>query len=134
MPLYALNVSNTVIDYGDVAVGDMSSIQQVNVTNIGNMAINVSVSGYGQTWGDGLAMVCDIGQLTISDEDFSHNTTAFQDLVSGTWALVPQTTIPKQTQESVFQYNDTYWRIEVPVEENPHGICNGYVVFSATVP
>ncbi len=133
-PIYALNVSTTVIDYGDVAVGDTSAHQQVNVTNIGNMAINITVSGYGNTWGDGLAMVCDIGNLTINDEEFSADNTTFQALVSGTWALVPQTTIPKQTQEGVLQINDTYWRITVPVSENPHGICTGYVVFSAIAP
>ena len=134
LPIYALNVSTTVIDYGDVAVGETSNPQEVNVTNIGNMPINITVSGYGQTWGDGLAMVCDVGSLQISDEEFSHNTTAFQPLVSGSWALVPDTTIPKQTQEGVLKINDTYWRITVPVAENPHGICTGYVVFSAIAP
>ncbi len=134
LPIYALNVSNTVIDYGDVAVGDTSNAQQVNVTNIGNMPINITVGGYGNTWGDGLSMVCEVGTLQISDEEFSHNSTAFQALVSGTWVLVPETTIPKQTQEGVLQINDTFWRITVPVSENPHGICTGYVVFAAIAP
>jgi len=59
------------IDYGDMAVGATSTVQEANNTNIGNRRINISVYGYGHTPNDGLAMNCTIGNISVENEKFS---------------------------------------------------------------
>jgi len=131
--ILALNVS-PLIDYGDLAVGDTSANMTANVTNIGNIPINISVAGYGNVSGDGLAFVCDVGNITIDNEKFSADVaadyaaktslaTAYQDFGF---------TIAKQDTPGVTKTNTTYWQLYVP--PNPFGQCNGTVVFQAESP
>jgi hypothetical protein len=110
--LFALNVTDS-IDYGAVAVEDFSSERSANITNFGNMAINISLEGYGATRGDGLAMNCTVnGNITIDNERYA--------LTSGAWGtktgltgatdLVPGLTMPKQTISATRIINATYWQ------------------------
>lgn len=129
--LYALNVTS-LIDYGDLAVEDTSTAQEANITNFGNVAINVSVYGYGVTPGDGLAMNCDVGNITIANEKFSLNQTGDFVVDYTSLSSVAQDiglTIPHQLNDSQQEINSTYWRLFVP--PNPFGVCNGTVVFQA---
>lgn len=131
-PLLALNVT-TLIDYGDLAVGDVSNPQEANVTNLGNKNINVSVRGYGGQQDDGLSFVCQIGNISIEYEKF--NTTnngvdvnGYSNLSSG-FAQIPDLTVLQQTNDAQQEINQTYWILEVP--PNPFGQCNGTVIFQA---
>ncbi|MDD9954110.1 MAG: hypothetical protein OXR66_07285 [Candidatus Woesearchaeota archaeon] len=129
--IFALNVT-TLIDYGDLAVGDTSSPQEANVTNIGNTNINISVEGYGATLDDGLAMVCDVGNISIEYEMYNLvggvDTSLYANL-SSTATQIVNLTIPQQTNDSQQEINATYWLLYVP--PNPFGICNGTVIFQA---
>jgi len=130
--LLALNVT-TLIDYGNLAVGDVSTPQQANVTNLGNMNINISVKGYGLNISDGLAMVCEQGNISIQYEKYNISDggqvpTNYINL-SNTLTQVPGFTILQQQNDSAQTYNTTYWLLVVP--PNPFGICNGTVVFQA---
>lgn len=130
--LLALNVTS-LINYGNMAVGDTSTPQTANVTNFGNQNINISVRGYGNTSGDGLAFVCMIGNITVANEKYSLNKTG--DFVinylslSSNFTLIPSLTLPQQTNDSQQVINSTYWRLYIP--PNPFGQCNGTVVFEA---
>lgn len=128
--LYALNVTS-LIDYGDMAIGDTSANKTANVTNIGNTNMNISVYGYGLTPGDGLAMDCAVGNISIANEKFSynisHNYTQKTPLTS--FAQPVGLTVNKQTTPGVSMTNTTYWQLYVP--PNPFGVCNGTVVFQA---
>ncbi len=130
--LLALNVT-PLIDYGDMAVGDTSGPEEANVTNIGNLAINVSVKGYGSAPGDGLAFVCQIGNISISNEKYSLNASGDFLLdytaLSSTFAQIANLTLSQQTNDTQQVVNSTYWRLYVP--PNPFGICNGTIVFQA---
>lgn len=133
-PIYALNVTDG-IDYGGVAVYDVSPERIANVTNLGNMGINISVEGYGAARGDGLAMNCSInGNITVDNERFAINTgvawAAKTPLVS-TPGGVPLSglTLPKQTLSSTYVVNSTYWEIYIP--PNPAGNCTGNIIFTA---
>ena len=137
-PVYALNVSDG-IDYGGVAVYDFSLPDiDANVTNLGNMGINISVEGYGVTRGDGLAMNCSLnGNITVDNERFSlNNTTPWASktpLVSTIGGvLVSGLTMPKQTISSTQIVNSTYWQLYVP--PNPAGNCTGNIIFTALAP
>ncbi len=129
--LYALNLTNP-IDYGDLAIYDTSATMTANITNFGNVPINVSVYGYGATPGDNLAMTCDQGNISISNERYAANATAnFNTKVplSGSPTQIPELTVQKQTLPGTQIVNNTYWQLYVP--PNPFGVCNGTVVFQA---
>jgi hypothetical protein len=129
--LLALNVT-ALIDYGELSVGDLSSAQQANVTNFGNRNINVSVKGYGANITDGLAMVCDFGNISVQYEKY--NLVGGSDLstyrnLSAAHVHIPGLTISQQTNDSQQSINTTYWVLFVP--PNPFGRCNGTIVFQA---
>ena len=142
--LLALNVTN-VIDFGNMAVTDTyiaTPPPSANVTNFGNVPINVSVWGFGSNdsvAGAGMAMICAVRNITIHNERW--------DLSSATGyaamtrlAVAPDTieglTVDKQTVSGSGGYviNATYWRLHVNLTTNPFGICNGTVVFAAESP
>lgn len=130
--LLALNVT-PLIDYGDMAVGDISSApEQANVTNFGNLNINVSVKGYGRNISDGLAFVCDVGNISVQYEKY--NAVGGVDLstyvnLSNTLTRIGGLMVPQQTNDSQQSINATYWMLQVP--PNPFGLCNGTVIFQA---
>jgi hypothetical protein len=134
-PLYALNVTD-VIDFGSLTVGDYSANISANVTNYGNMDINVSVRGYGGTDPSAttLAMICTQGNISISNERYTLNSTydwAIQTPITSSDVDLGMNVFRRidDTQESI---NYTYWSLYVP--PNPFGLCNGTVVFTATIP
>ncbi len=128
-PVLALNVT-PLIDYGNLSVGDTSAEQTANVTNIGNVPINVSVLGYGNASGDGLAFVCQIGNITVANEKFTINASVAyaQKFALSSSLQGINLTIAKQANATQ-QTNTTYWQLYVP--PNPFGLCNGTVVFQA---
>ncbi len=133
LPVYALNVTDG-INYGNVAVEDTSNEVQANVTNFGNMNINVTVEGYGAVRGDGLAMNCSLsGNITVQNQRFAIASGAFGTKTNlSSSAQQTGLTIPKQTLPGTQMSNSTYWQLYVP--PNPGGNCTGYVIFSAEAP
>lgn len=133
-PLYALNVTDG-IDYGNVAVEDYSQKVNANITNFGNMAINISVEGYGVTRGDGLAMNCSLsGNITVENQKFALSELTNYNVMtalSSSAQHIPGLTIPKQN-DTELKINNTYWQLYIP--PNPAGNCTGYVIFQAEAP
>ncbi len=136
-PLYAINVTS-LIDYGDMAVGDTStSSETANITNFGNMDINISVYGYGGddfAIGNGLAFICEAGNISVDNERYGITDNLWSSLtpLSNTSTMISGLTIVQQTTDSLPVINTTYWRLYVP--PNPFGQCNGTVVFEAEIP
>lgn len=136
--LYALNVTN-IIDFGSMAVGDTSiNSVQANITNFGNVNINVSVYGFGgesDVTGSGYAMLCDIRNISLHNERYAlSSATAYDTMTSVTGSYVPISglIVQQQTDDTQPVINSTYWRLHVNVTNNPFGICNGTVIFSAS--
>jgi len=102
--------------------------------------INVSVFGFGgndSITGAGLAMICAIRNISISNErwDLSSATPyATMTPITGAPDYLDGLTIPQQTDDTQQEINSTYWGLHVNVTTNPFGICNGTVVFAAEVP
>jgi hypothetical protein len=138
-PLYALNVTDG-IDYGEMqllAAGDISANITSNITNFGNMPINVTVQGYGVSIGDGLAMVCDQRNISIDDERFSvdaDDNFAAKIALDGNIQTIGGLTIQKQTDPVTQMINVTYWQLYIDPNDSPFGVCNGSVIFSAIAP
>jgi hypothetical protein len=137
-PVYALNVTDG-IDYGNLAVEDTSPVDIVaNITNLGNMGINISVEGYGARRRDGLAMNCSLnGNISVDNERFSVSSgiaygakTSLVGTPGG--VLIPGLTMPKQTVPTTYIINSTYWMLYVP--PNPAGNCTGNIIFTAMAP
>jgi len=136
LPLYAINVT-PIIDFGSMAVGDYSPNMDVNVTNLGNIKINVSVFGYGgenRTTGAGLAMNCAYRNISISNERYSTDSSASYSLMTpltGNPSIIQGLSLPKQILPTEQSTNTTYWALHVNATNNPSGLCNGTVIFSA---
>ena len=144
--LAALNLSTNLIDFGNMQPGettDNPGEQNVNVTNTGNTNMNLSVDGYGVTDGDGLAMNCTIGNITIGQ--MKYNVTIAQNFDNSMWNLsdtalpsgipggynIPQRVDDGDTAK-LNSTNTTYWKLRVPIS-NIKGFCNGTVTFSVVV-
>ncbi|MBU1030752.1 MAG: hypothetical protein KKB65_05965 [Nanoarchaeota archaeon] len=130
--LYAINVLPQVIDFGSLYAGNISqSDVEILVSNFGNKEIDITLDGYARFDGDGLAMNCTVGNISLSYERYS--------LTSGLAHIVmnPLTDSPVQLDEfnlkpkndSASAEKSVYWKIEVPKPKK--GSCSGYVTFSA---
>ncbi|MEM4397888.1 MAG: hypothetical protein QW757_04670 [Candidatus Woesearchaeota archaeon] len=132
-PLVAIKLPS-LIDYGDLAVWDISPDIDANVTNAGNRDVNISVEGWGSTPGDGLAFVCDYGSIPISYERY--NTTQgignYNDMyqLSTITTMIPNFYVPQRTSELLDSFNPTWWKVQIPIGAG--GICNGTILFTAT--
>lgn len=134
--LLAVNVT-PLIDYGDLSIGDTSANQTANITNIGNVPINISVRGFGgndesNVSARNLSFICDEGNISIEYQKFSSNIThdySGKTNLSYAFQSLANVTIPRQNDSSVPAWNLSYWQLYVP--PNPFGVCNGTVVFQA---
>ncbi len=132
-----------IIDYGTVNATEVSDEIQVNVTNFGNVAVNLSLSSYGATINDGWALNCTQGTIqNISVEHQKYNLTASNPGVltfaefdlnytnSTSAVTINQFDLAYQQTEGVVDAtNGTYWRVYVPT--GVAGTCTGNVVFGA---
>jgi hypothetical protein len=135
--LYAINVTD-VINFGDMSVGDVSANPaQANITNFGNMRINISLYGFGadnQTRYGAYAMICEIRNLTLNTERYSiveSDAWAAMTPISGTPTKINSLSIVQQEDDVVPVVNSTYWKLYIDPVSNPFGQCNGTVIFSA---
>ena len=140
--LLALSIPSP-IDFGEIDAGNVGPESQINVTNVGNTRINLSLSGYGSTINDGNAMNCSLGAVqNISIEYKRYNLTQsntgslnlseFQGIYTN---LSSDPVIRKfnlnyrQNDITNEAINSTYWRVYVP--PGVSGSCSGNVIFGA---
>ncbi|MCX6751027.1 MAG: hypothetical protein NTZ83_06215 [Candidatus Pacearchaeota archaeon] len=133
------------IYYGEVNATEVSAENVTNVTNYGNVKINLSLSGYGFTLSDGNAMNCTLGaiknitighekyNLTVSTPGVINFTQFSQNYSNLTSAPVVKAYNLNYRQNDTFNeaVNISYWRIYVPL--GVAGTCQGNIVFGATV-
>lgn len=132
---YALNITTPLIDYGNMFLGFYSPNISVNITNIGNGKINISVLGYGgnnPATGAGYAMFCQSGNITIGNQRFSAGNVswALKTPLTSSLQNVTNMSIPKTNVTSP-TWNITYWQLYTDPTNNPFGLCNGTVEFDA---
>ena len=134
------------IDYGELAVTENSSMKQANLTNFGNIRINVSVEGWGgdnETQGQNLSMICrratdgrNVANISVGFERYSVNPfTNYPDMINltsdpveiGNFTLYQR--INDNNPDFGHDKNATYWRIYIP--PGVTGFCNGTLRFIA---
>ncbi|MGV8162914.1 MAG: hypothetical protein ACP5N2_06305 [Candidatus Nanoarchaeia archaeon] len=138
-PLYALNLSTESLEYGDMSPGNTSIDKSINITNLGNMNINITVHGYGgdnSLTGAGYAMRC------VSGENISVNNQRYSTLSGMNFNQKNQlTSLPvhlnltmqKQTLSNTLIINNSYWQLYVPPMPSVTQ-CNGTIVFTVASP
>ena len=140
--LLALGLPDS-INYGEVNLTEVSLENITNVTNYGNVKINLSLSGYGFKPEDGNAMNCTLGSIkNISIEHEKYNLTdsneGILDLSQFIANYTNLTSFPKVKEFNLdYRQNDTYneainstyWRIYIPAGVS--GECMGNIVFGA---
>ena len=143
LELIALGLPDS-INYGIVNSTEVSNEQITNVTNVGNIPVNLSLSGYAVTEEDGYAMNCSLGQnnlFNIFYEKYNLTSSTAGDLSLTEFEnnYINLTSTPVLNQFDLSQRQDdivddainaTYWRIYVP--RGVAGTCSGNIVFGAT--
>ncbi len=137
--LLSVGVQN-IINYSTVAAEKVSDEAEVNITNYGNIMVNLSLIGYGENIGDGLAMKCDSGNISVEHEkynltesnpgdlDLDQADYVYKNLSSS--SIVNEFNLDYRTDDDINDAsNSTYWRIYIPKE--PSGECNGNIIFGA---
>ncbi|NQU98226.1 hypothetical protein HQ533_02060 [Candidatus Woesearchaeota archaeon] len=135
--LLAISVPDS-IDYGTNFTGETSSTINYTVTNLGNVEIDIGVNGYGYTEGDGLAMNCTLGNISIEQEKY--NLTALTPIMVYDAGMINLTNISvvetnfnltKRTDASLNSTKDTFWAIRIPAGVG--GTCVGAVKFATVL-
>jgi hypothetical protein len=141
-PLLALGLPDFIY-YGTVNATYVSSENISNVTNYGNIPVNLSLSGYGFRENDNNAMNCTLGAIkNISIQNEKYNLTLPH---TGDYTLtqfiVNYTNLSSAPTVRSFNldfrhndavneaWNHTYWRIYVPL--GVAGTCQGNIIFGA---
>jgi len=133
-----------ILEYGEVTTSEVSLENTTNVTNFGNVDINISLEGYARIPNDGYAMNCTQGFLeNISIEHEKYNLTNSNPGVLtlsqananytnlSTTAVVKYFNLTQRQNDSVNdRIKTTYWRIYVPI--GVAGSCQGNIIFGAT--
>lgn len=140
--LLAINTS-TLLDYGNLSVTETSAEIVHNITNVGNINLNLSLRGYGGTNDsvdspfNNMTMTCELGNISIGNQRYEVGSqftgaTVFanmQSLTNTTRRI--NFTVPSRIDDSAFGWdrNSTLWRLQIPLTVG--GLCNGTIIFGA---
>lgn len=128
------------VDYGLVEVNNVSSEAVLNVTNMGNVMVNLSLSGYGEVPEDDLAMKCLSGEIPVGFAKYNLTDSMGGELTyeqfEGNYTNLTKDPRIKElnlgARENDLEndkINETYWRIYVPADVA--GTCSGAILFGA---
>ncbi|MGV8085992.1 MAG: hypothetical protein ACP5N1_00020 [Candidatus Woesearchaeota archaeon] len=129
--LYAINLTDG-LNFGASQSNVPSGNITVNITNFGNMPVNITIQGYAVFLGDNVGMNCsDNTNVTIDSIRFSTNIAAnFTQKNSMNGSIQPLNfRINKQINNTLI-LNTTYWQIS-PNPGSVNRICGGYIIFDA---
>jgi hypothetical protein len=129
------------LTYSLVGFRNVSNQGVINITNYGNVKINLSLAGFARTEGDGLAMNCTQGEIPVYFEKFnltSSNVSAIN--LTQFESIYVNLTSNKRARKFDLNYrqndtfnevmNTTYWRIYVP-QQRIGGMCSGNILIGA---
>jgi hypothetical protein len=142
--LLALGLPDS-INYGLVNSSAVSLQQIANVTNFGNVMMNLSLQGYAVVPGDNLSMNCSLGSIkniSIQYEKYNLTTSTAGTLTLAQFeanytnltsvSVLKKLNLPYRQNDAAAGTDDTnatYWRIYVPI--GVAGSCQGNIIFGA---
>ncbi len=130
------------INYGNLSVTEYSTEKTLNITNFGNVEINVSVRGYGGTGTSfrknpsNSSLNCQTGNMSLFYERYSTKSgVGWVNMlnISNASSLIQNFTLPQRTNDTGHQQdtNNTYWMVYIP--SGISGKCNGSLEFLASI-
>ena len=131
-PLTALDLTNYIINYGNVGGGQASNERELVIKNIGNVEIDLDGYGYAREITDGYAMNCsDNNNISANNERYSFTPVDYNSMNPlGTYSSPSDIDLNLTPQVDETESNKTtYWRIYVP--DIVSGICKGHIVLIA---
>jgi len=125
------------IDFGNLSITETSAQKAANLSNYGNVPINVTLRGYGGTdpaLQNNISMICDTGNIS---NDYERYSTASGTAFGAMYNVTNETTrisgflLSARTNDTAYgnDTNTTYWRLYVPPMVS--GYCNGTLEFYA---
>jgi hypothetical protein len=130
--LLAISVGPDVIDYGSLEIMQISpSDETIEITNYGNIQLDVNISAYASQEGDGISMGCTqrnishdnqrfssiLGQPYLSMTPVSSNLNFDLGLAAKKGGMPDDSKLP------------LYWKLQIPLMVS--GTCNGKLLFTA---
>lgn len=105
--------------------------RNVIVNNTGNVAINVSVYGYGASESDGYCLVCTVGGSEIPVGNMKYSLSAAQSFGSMTALTSSAVTITDfNLAKGASSTKSVYWKLQIP-SSDVGGSCSGFIVITA---
>jgi hypothetical protein len=133
--LYAINITEG-MNFGNLGQGYISDNSIANITNIGNVAVSISIQGYASAIGDDKGMDCSDGRnVSLNNIRYSTEIISF-DMKNPLDGNIQDfgLTIVKQTND-MQMFNSSYWQViidpEIGVFERN---CSGTILFMAKAP
>ncbi|MFO8016340.1 MAG: hypothetical protein R6U32_04495, partial [Candidatus Woesearchaeota archaeon] len=135
-PLLALDMPE-VVDFGTLDVGVISGIELLQITNLGNMKMDVAIDGYGASDGDGRAMNCSAGTIPwIPVSNLRYNITgsasdySLMNPLSDVPTIEGGFDLPKRINNTR-STRDTHWKLNV--SGGAAGQCSGVITITAVM-
>ncbi|MFH0874684.1 MAG: hypothetical protein V1859_02015 [archaeon] len=125
-----------VLNFGELAVNDISEDKLANITNAGNRNISIAAEGWGAVKGDGLAMNCSYGSIAVGYERYNLTTgrlwdTQMVQLTNQSLSINGLRVFHRFADtEIATSTNTTYWKLKIPALAG--GICTGKILFTAS--
>lgn len=126
--------------FGEIEEDTVTNETRINITNYGNVEVDLSLHGYGNSPGDGLAMDCKTGDIPVDYAKYNLTSPNPGNMnfpeMSGLYENL--TSSPETKEFNLSQRTDnlispaikpTYWRIYAP--ESVGGDCSGNIVLGA---
>lgn len=132
--LTSFSLQSINVNFGTLALGQNTTTtnQNISIANLGNEAIDLSLTGYGSTTGDNLSMACSLGNITISYLEY--NNTAF---TYGAGINLSNTTteldfdLDRGSEASARPELPVFFGFRIP-SQGVGGSCSGNLVVTAT--
>jgi hypothetical protein len=130
-----IEVNDSFLNFGNASGGEVTNESIINITNLGNVIINLSLSGFGNSEGDGYSMVCEDGEIPIDYMKYNLTSSTSGDLSLSEFEnhYINLTSAPA-TQEfnlGIEETKSTFWRVYVPNDVS--GGCGGNITIGATL-
>jgi len=131
--LYAINISDG-LSFGNVESNVASNNITANITNLGNVPLNISLQGYSVVPGDSIGMNCsDNTNITITNIRFTKNPLLDYNQKTSLDGSIQYLNFTLQKQKNITVItNSTYWQI-MPNPGSKNRFCEGFIIFSAEI-
>lgn len=123
--LLAVSINPPNINYGSLALGNISNSVAVNIKNSGNVGADTQISASGN-------MGCPTGNIPVANQKYGRTDGTFQEL-EYTLSTTPTGAVlnlPQQTNDGVVVNDDLFFKVKIPTS-GVRGVCNGITNITA---